>query len=69
MSDQQNSSPAAADENHLIAERRSKLAAWRAEGHPVAALEIDGNNHFDMAQDWGRPDRPLFQAMAGVIGL
>ena len=44
-------------------------AAWRAEGHPLTALEIDGNNHFDMAQDWGRADRPLFQAMADIIGL
>lgn len=44
-------------------------AAWRAEGHPLRALEVEGNNHFDMAQDWGRADRPLFQAMAEVIGL
>jgi arylformamidase len=44
-------------------------AAWSIEGHPTETLEIEGNNHFDMAQDWSRPDRPLFQAMANIIGL
>jgi len=43
--------------------------AWQIEGHPTTPLEIEGNNHFDMAQDWGRPDRPLFQAMAEIVGL
>lgn len=48
---------------------REFAPAWRAAGHPTTMIEIEGNNHFDMAQDWGRPDRPLFQAMADVIGL
>jgi arylformamidase len=44
-------------------------AAWNIEGHPTTPLEIDGNNHFDMAQDWARTDRPLFQAMMEIVGL
>jgi len=33
MSEQSNDSPAPQDENHIIAERREKLAAWRADGN------------------------------------
>ena len=32
MSDQNNNSAASQDENHIISERREKLAAWRAGG-------------------------------------
>lgn len=48
---------------------REFAPAWRAAGHPTVMIEVEGNNHFDMAQDWSRADRPLFKAMAEIIGL
>jgi arylformamidase len=48
---------------------REFAPAWRAAGHTTGMIEVEGNNHFDMAQDWGRADRPLFKAMADIIGL
>ena len=48
---------------------RDFAPAWRAAGHPTTVCEIEGNNHFDMAQDWAQADRPLFKAMAEIVGL
>jgi arylformamidase len=48
---------------------REFAPAWKAAGHPTTMIEVEGNNHFDMAQDWGRADGPLFEAMADIIGL
>ena len=48
---------------------REFAPAWRTAGHPTTMIEVEGNNHFDMAQDWGRADRPLFKAMADIVGL
>jgi arylformamidase len=44
-------------------------AAWRSAGHSVEVLELEGHNHFDVANGFGDPDGPIGRAIRRQLVL
>lgn len=50
-------------------QNREFAAAWGAAGLPCTAMPREGLNHFDMSEEYTKPESPIFQALRAQMGL
>ncbi len=57
-----------ADETEeFLRQQTAVVAAWRAAGHQVGDMVLDGLHHFTVIDTFGRPGHPLFDAMVAMM--
>ena len=50
-------------------QNREFAQAWRAAGHPVAEIVLEGRNHFEVCVEIANPDGPILPAILAGMGL